>query len=192
VGEKKSLSVRWMAVIIVLVLILDQVTKYITKTSMFLGESFPVLGDFFRITYVENPGMAFGFRFSNSTFFLVMSIVAGVLVLYYLFRLRKEGWVLQLALSWITAGAIGNLLDRFIYGRVVDFFDFDFFDISIHPFDVLGLHYSGYSMTRWPVFNVADMAVSGGMIILIAYILFVGDPLKKISSTSVESSHVSN
>ncbi len=190
--DKKSFSIFWMAAIIVLVLILDQVTKYIIKTSMYLGESFPVWGDFFRITYVENPGMAFGFRFSNSTLFMVLSIVAGILVLYYLYRIRNESWVLQLALSWITAGAIGNLLDRFIYGRVVDFLDFEFWDISIPSFDVLGLHFSGYAMTRWPVFNVADMAVSGGMIILITYILFVGDPIKQVSGKSTESSHVSN
>ncbi len=189
---KKSLSTLWMGAIIVLVLLLDQVTKYITKTSMYLGESFPVWGNFFKITYVENPGMAFGFRFSNSVLFMVLSIVAGILVLYYLYRMRNESWVLQLALSWITAGAIGNLLDRFIYGRVVDFLDFEFWDISIPSFDVLSFHFSGYAMTRWPVFNVADMAVSGGMIILIVYILFVGDPMKQASHSTAESSHVSN
>ncbi len=190
--DKKSFSTIWMAVIIVLVLILDQVSKYIIKTSMYLGESFPVWGNFFRITYVENPGMAFGFRFSNSTLFMVLSIVAGILVLYYLYRIRNESWILQLALSWITAGAIGNLLDRFIYGRVVDFLDFEFWDISVSSFDVLGFHFPGYAMTRWPVFNVADMAVSGGMIILIAYILFVGDPIKQVPKKSTETPHVSN
>lgn len=191
-SSKKSFSLFWMGAIIVLVLTLDQVTKYVIKTSMYLRESFPVWGDFFRITYVENPGMAFGFRFSNSTLFMVLSIVAGILVVYYLYRVRNESWVLQLALSWVAAGAIGNLLDRFIYGRVVDFLDFEFWDISISPFDVLGFHFPGYAMTRWPVFNVADMAVSGGMIILIIYILFVGDPIKHATKATTKSSHVPN
>jgi signal peptidase II len=146
---------------------------------MYLGQSFEVLGDFFRITFVENPGMAFGIRVNNTTVFLGLSLLAAVLVFYYLFKLRKEGWFLQLALIFITAGAIGNLTDRFIYGKVVDFLDFEFFDISIPAFELVGINFSGYSMTRWPVFNVADMAVTGGMTILILFILLYGDPLKK-------------
>ena len=169
--------------------ILDQVTKYIIKTSMYLGQSFQVIGDFFRITYVENPGMAFGVRITNSTVFLALSLIAAVLVFYYLFRLRKENWPLQLALVFIASGAIGNLTDRFLNGKVVDFLDFEFFDIHIPAFSVLGVRFSGYDMTRWPVFNVADMAVTGGMIIIIFYLLFIGDPLKTGQKSSLESTN---
>ena len=176
---QKSLDSKYLISLIALIVILDQVTKYIIKSSMYLGQSFEVIGDFFRITFVENPGMAFGVRISNSTVFLGLSLLAAVLVFYYLFKLRKEGWFLQLALIFITAGAIGNLTDRFIYGKVVDFLDFEFFDISIPAFGLFGINFSGYSMTRWPVFNVADMAVTGGMTILILFILLYGDPLKK-------------
>ncbi len=177
---KKNLSYTTMLAIIVGVLVLDQWTKYIIKSSMQLGQSIPVLGKFFCITYVENPGMAFGIRIENTLLFSALSITAALLVFYYLFRLRNEGWLLQSALSLIAAGAIGNLLDRFIRGKVVDFLDFEFFDIIIPPFDFLGLHFSGYSLTRWPVFNVADSAVTVGMIILIFYLIFVGDPLKNL------------
>ena len=71
---------------------------------------------------------------------------------------------------------------------MVDFLDFEFFDIFIPSFQVLGFHFSGYSMTRWPVFNVADMAVSGGMIILIAYIILIGDPLNPTTKSSEPTS----
>ncbi len=170
-----------MAGLIVLVIVLDQVTKYIIKTNMSLGESIPVLGNFFCITYVENPGMAFGIRISNPILFSALSIFAALLVFYYLFRLRNEGWLLQSALSLIAAGAIGNLVDRFLHGKVVDFLDVEFFDISIPAFNILGWHFPGYSMTRWPVFNIADSAVTIGMIILMVYIIFVGDPLKNLN-----------
>ncbi len=178
---QKNLSYVSMLGIIIGTLFLDQLTKYVIKVSMNLGESVPVLGNFFRITYVENPGMAFGVRIQNGTLFSALSIIAALLVFYYLVRLRKGGWVLQTALSLIAAGAIGNLLDRFLYGKVVDFLDFEFFDIHIPAFNLLGLHFPGYDMTRWPVFNVADSAVTIGMIFLIGYIAFIGDPLKKLS-----------
>ena len=167
--------------IIVFVILLDQVTKYIIKSTMSLGESIPVLGKFFCITYVENPGMAFGVRISNPILFSALSIFAAILVFYYLFRLRNEGWLIQGALSLIAAGAIGNLIDRFVHGKVVDFFDVEFFDISIPGFNLLGWHFPGYSLTRWPVFNIADSAVTTGMIILIFYIIFIGDPLKNLN-----------
>lgn len=122
--------------------------------------------------------MAFGVRISNPILFSALSIFAAMLVFYYLYRLRNEGWLIQSALSLIAAGAIGNLVDRFIHGKVVDFFDVEFFDISIPTFSIFGIHFPGYSLTRWPVFNVADSAVTIGMIILIFYIIFIGDPLK--------------
>jgi signal peptidase II len=184
----KSLQKYWLGVIIIVILALDQLSKYIIKTTMFEGQSISVIGNFFRITYVENPGMAFGIRLNSPVLFLSLSVIAAILVFYYLYRLRDEGWLLQIALCFITAGAIGNLYDRFFRGKVVDLFDFEFFDIFIPSFEFLGIHFSGYSMTRWPVFNVADMAVSGGMIILVAYLIFVGDPLNPPSKVPVENS----
>ena len=179
---------QWHLLGIVAILVFaDQLTKYIIKSSMYIGESFSVLGDFFRITYVENPGMAFGVSFNNTYLFLALSIFAALMVFYYLLRLRKDNSFLQLALCFISAGAVGNLWDRFTQGKVVDFLDFEFWDISISSFSVFGIEFSGYSMTRWPVFNVADMAVSGGMIILISYLIFVGDPFHEKSKEVVDN-----
>jgi len=175
---ERKFSTASIVIIIAVVLVLDQVTKYLIKVNMQLHQSIPVLGDFFRITYVENPGMAFGVRIDNPVLFIGLSLFAAGLVFYYLFRLRKDGWILQIALSFIAAGAIGNIVDRIIYGRVIDFLDIDFFDISLPAFEFLFVDFPGYSITRWYVFNVADSAVSVGMTFIIFYIIFYGDPLK--------------
>lgn len=184
---QKKFSITHIVIIIISILSLDQITKYITKTSMELGQSIHVLGNFFRFTYVENPGMAFGLRVENTTLFMILSLVAAGLVFYYLYKLRNEAWPLQLAISMIAAGAIGNLTDRFLRGSVVDFMDFEFIDITIPAFNLLGYDFAGYYMTRWPVFNVADMAVSGGMIIIFAFIMFKGDPLSTPTENATQS-----
>ncbi len=184
---QKKFSITLMATVITFVIFLDQISKYIIKSTMTLGQSIPVLGNFFCITYVENPGMAFGIRINNPFLFSLLSIVAAILVFYYLYRLRNESWLIQFALSLIAAGAIGNLVDRFLHGKVVDFLDVEFFDISIPAFNFLGMHFPGYSLTRWPVFNIADSAVTIGMIILISYIIFVGDPLKHLNTPDEHS-----
>lgn len=183
---KRKFSTFSIVIIIITVLILDQVTKYLIKINMHLHQSIPVLGDFFRITYVENPGMAFGVRIDNPVLFIGLSLLAAGLVFYYLFRLRKDGWLLQIALSFIAAGAIGNIVDRIIYGKVIDFLDVDFFDISLPAFKFLFVNFPGYLLTRWYVFNVADSAVSVGMAFIIIYIIFYGDPLKNSQAETVQ------
>ena len=165
------------------VVILDQITKLFIKgfsipflnidvKGMFQGERIEVLGDFFRITYIENPGMAFGidpginFKFWISLF----SLIASVGLLIYLYMVRKESKSLRIALAFILGGAIGNLIDRMFYGvifdyaplfygRVVDFLDIDFFDFTLF----------GRSYDRWPIFNIADSAVTIGVFILLIF-----------------------
>ena len=182
---KSSLSIKLTLLIIGFMVFLDQVSMYIIKTQMDLFESKPVLGSFFQITYVENDGAAFGVQLGRPKIFLALSVIAAILVLYYLIRMRDKNWLPQLALAFIAAGAIGNLTDRFINGKVVDFFDIEFFDIYIPSFNFLGITLSGYSMTRWPVFNVADIAITCGMIIIISYLIFVGDPLAAFQQQTV-------
>ena len=186
------MSAKWMIILIAVVVSLDQVTKYMTKSMMTLGQSIPVWGDFFRFTYVENPGMAFGVRIDNTVVFMGLSIFAAIMVFYYLYRFRKHYWPIQLALVLISAGAIGNLFDRFIYGKVIDFLDFEFFDISIPAFNLFGMQFSGYSMTRWPVFNIADTAVSTGMILIFLYLIIYGDPLREQANNTALNESSSN
>jgi len=141
-------------VITAIIIVLDQITKLIVKSRFFLEESMAVLGDVLRFTYIENPGMAFGIRLGGRYFFTVFSALATVVILVYLYRLRHERLPSRLSLALILGGAIGNLIDRFAYGRVIDFIDV------------------GIGTLRWPVFNVADSAVSIGMVMLVALALF--------------------
>jgi len=139
---------------------------------MHLGESISVIGDFFRITFTENPGMAFGFD-PGSDFKLlisVFSLVASIGLLIYLFVVRNKSLSLRIAIALILAGAVGNVIDRMFYGliydyaplfygKVVDFFDFDFINFSLF----------GRSYDRWPIFNIADASVSIGVFILLFF-----------------------
>lgn len=164
----KNLRILWIPLF---VLVLDQATKLTVKATMELYQSIPVLGDFFRLTFVENSGMAFGISFGQNTFFTVFSIIASIAILIYLFSMRGEHISVRISMAVIFGGAIGNLTDRLIRGRVVDFFDFEFFDIHIPAFHFWVFNFPGYNMTRWPVFNVADMAVTIGMVVLFMFIL---------------------
>lgn len=159
--------------------IADQVTKLLVKgiqipalgiawDGMPYGMSRPVLGDFFRLTYIENPGMAFGIDLGGKLFFSLFSLVASIALIAYLYHLRKGPIWFRLGLATVLAGAIGNLIDRIFYGviygyaplfhgRVVDFFDVDFFDFTAF----------GYHMTRWAIFNVADASVTVGVVLLL-------------------------
>ena len=165
------------------VLIADQVSKFYVKGislplmnlklgGMHLGESISVIGNFFRITFTENPGMAFGFD-PGSDFKLLISIfslVASVGLLIYLFASRNKSLSLRIAIALILAGALGNVFDRMFYGliyhyaplfygKVVDFFDFDFFNFTLF----------GRSYDRWPIFNIADASVTVGVLILLFF-----------------------
>lgn len=141
-------------VITAIIVALDQTTKLMVKASFFLGESMEVLGNLLRFTYIENPGMAFGIRIGGKYFFTVFAAIATVVIMVYLYRIRREKLPARLSLALILGGAIGNLIDRFAYGSVIDFIDV------------------GINNTRWPVFNIADSAVSIGMVILVALVLF--------------------
>jgi signal peptidase II len=165
------------------VVVIDQVSKLMVKgfsipflninyEGMYLGQMIPVIGDFFRFTFVENPGMAFGYD-PGSSFKLIISIfslIASIGLIVYLYVIRDKSWSLKIAIALILGGAVGNLIDRtfyglifdyapMFYGKVVDFFDVDFFDFSLF----------GRSYDRWPVFNVADAAVTIGVLILVFF-----------------------
>ncbi|MFM7842407.1 MAG: signal peptidase II, partial [Nitrospira sp.] len=137
----------------VITVLLDQATKLQITQSMRLHESIPVVPDFFSITYIRNPGAAFGILASSSSgfrlaFFGVTSILALVLLSTIFVRLKPTHWIGQLSVAAIFGGAIGNLLDRVRFGEVIDFLDI-----------YLGAYH-------WPAFNVADAAISAGVCFL--------------------------
>ncbi len=139
---------------------------------MYDGQKIPVIGNFFRITFIENPGMAFGFDpgINYKLWISVFSLAASIGLVIYLYVIRNQKLSLRLAIAFILGGAVGNLIDRMFYGifygyaplfygRVVDFLDFDFLNLNI-----FGRHFD-----RWPIFNIADSAVTIGVIILLFF-----------------------
>jgi signal peptidase II len=139
--------------IVVLIVLIDQITKLYVDASMRLHESIPVIAGFFSITHVRNPGAAFGFLadaspFFRSVFFVVVTILAMILILHYIWKSREGERLLTYGLSLILAGAVGNLIDRVRLGEVIDFLD---------------VYIGAY---HWPAFNVADSAISVGAVIL--------------------------
>jgi len=164
----KNLRVLWISAA---VFILDQVTKIYISRTMDLYDSYRVIGNFFRITYVENTGMAFGFQPEHGDLLTGIAVIASLFILYYLFRVKGERPTARLAIASILGGAVGNLYDRIVHGSVVDFLDAEFFDITIPPFEFLFIDFGGYSLHRWPVFNVADIAITLGMFTLLFIVL---------------------
>ena len=113
---------------IVLILILvgaDQLSKYLIDTTMFEGETLPLVSNFFHITYVKNRGIAFGLFQGKLDIIGVATIIAIVAIAYFLYKERKKMSIIeQLGFIYILAGAIGNMIDRVFRGYVVDMIDF--------------------------------------------------------------------
>src|SRR5436853_920927 len=128
------------------VMALDQFTKYIVSTRMQLGDEIDVIRNFFAISYTQNPGIAFGMLNSGALrwLFVAISVIAVLVVLVYMMRTSAANRLLLWSLSLLAAGICGNLIDRVRIGRVIDFFL---------------LHYKD---NQFPVFNVADTAISIG------------------------------
>ena len=127
---------------------IDQSTKWVVQSTMMRGMPVEVIGDFFRLTYIHNPGAAFGLNLGSPLLHTVVSIAAlGVLV--YLYRTLEPGeQLLRYGLSLVLGGAVGNIIDRVYLHEVVDFFDF------------------GFGQMRWPIFNFADSFVTVGVFLL--------------------------
>ena len=158
-----------LAVVNLIVVPLDQLTKWLVDSTFRLHESVPVIPDLFHLTYVRNKGAAFGIFADSSVripFFITVSIVALLAILWYLRHLQERQRVALYALSLVFAGALGNLIDRIRFGEVVDFLDF-----------FLGRYH-------WPAFNVADSAISIGVTLLIID-MWREDRQRKQHSTSL-------
>jgi len=137
----------------VLIVFVDRLTKLFFSDLLVYGESLPIIRNVFHMTMVHNTGIAFGFFKDQGITFMVIPIVAIVLLVFNIYYYRQNNEALSrvyiVAFSLILGGAIGNLIDRMVYGYVIDFIDF----------------------RVWPVFNIADSAITIGAI-LIAYKCF--------------------
>lgn len=190
---------RYPFLLIAVILIADQALKIYIKTTMMLGESFVVAGDWFYITFVENNGMAFGFEFAGvygKYFLSIFRIIAVCFLMYYLIKLVKKGNVHKgviYSLALIFAGAMGNIIDSVFYGvifndsfnQVATLFpaeggyapllqgrvvDMFYFPIIESTFPSWFPFWGGEDFIFFsPVFNIADAAITVGIGILLIY-----------------------
>lgn len=136
-------------------LVLDQLLKYWIRSNMTIGQSIPVISGIFHITYIENPGAAFGILANHRILFLLLTIaITGIMVYLYL-SLRNKKSLAALSLGLVISGAVGNFIDRFLRGTVTDMFDFQI----------------------WPIFNIADICICIGIAILCYVLIFKGEEL---------------
>lgn len=133
-------------------LAIDQLTKAIVRSHLSTSVSIVVVPGILRLTHVLNVGAAFGLLPGRQPVFMLTSLLVLFVIAAYWRRAHPRQWPVVIALALVTAGAAGNLIDRAVFGRVTDFFEFAFMD--------------------FPVFNVADMCILFGVLILMGWILF--------------------
>ena len=130
----------WLFVLPLVVVILDQFSKYIVVENMALGESIPIIEEVFHLTYILNPGAAFGMFAHNRLFFIAIAVIVIGIIIWARREILASPWEVKAGCGLFLGGAIGNLIDRARQGLVIDFFDFRI----------------------WPVFNIADIAICIG------------------------------
>lgn len=135
----------WLFVLPLAVVILDQFSKYIVVENMALGESIPIIEEVFHLTYILNPGAAFGMFAHNRLFFIAIAVIVIGIIIWARREILASPWEVKAGCGLFLGGAIGNLIDRARQGLVIDFFDF----------------------CIWPVFNIADIAICIGVGLII-------------------------
>lgn len=130
--------------VVAAVFVLDRITKIILTNNLLVGNSLVVIEKIFSITFIRNTGSAFGLFPHATQFFIWISILTIILITIFSFHLKKDSLWIRFGLALVMGGAIGNLFDRLCFSYVIDFLDFKI----------------------WPVFNVADSAISAGCVLL--------------------------
>jgi signal peptidase II len=149
---KGASQTMWLWILIIIGSIwLDQLTKWLAVTLLQGNPSVPIIPEVFQLTYLENPGAAFGMLQNNRWVFLIVSTVGILAVFLYLLMKRPTSKLLCLSLSFIVGGGIGNMIDRVLLGYVVDFFDF--------------------CLINFAIFNVADSFVCVGAGLLSLWVI---------------------
>ncbi len=159
-AEEETLIYYIIALVIV---VIDQVTKWIIDTSMEIGERIPVIENVFYITSHRNQGAAFGILQGQMWFFYIITTIVIIGIIYYMEKEAKYDWLYGSSLGLILGGAIGNFIDRIFRGEVVDFVDTFIF---------------GYNFA---IFNVADVALCVGVALI--FIKMIVDERKKKETT---------
>ena len=145
---RSRLNIFISLVVVIGIVFLDRASKIFFSDMLSLGESIPVLRNIFHITLVHNTGIAFGLFKNQGIVFIIIPVIAIALIVFNIYYQRSNNEVNPMYIvgfSLILAGAIGNLIDRILFGYVIDFIDFRI----------------------WPVFNLADSAITIGTLIIL-------------------------
>jgi signal peptidase II len=154
------------------IVVLDQLSKIIVVQTMYLNQSIPVIGDWLLFTYTWNPGMAFGIRFGAPWLISAFSIIATFVILGYIFSVRRGYAPYRMSLGLVFGGAVGNIVDRVLYGPVFQGGEFfqgsvvDFIHVNLwrgHLPETIPL-IGGKYIALFPIWNVADMAIVLGVV----------------------------
>lgn len=143
--KNKYITIFSIAIVVVLI---DQITKFLIKTSFELNQTLPLIKNFFHLTYIHNFGAGFGILQQQRFVLIFISLIVVGVILFYIDRIKDKESLLQVLVGFTLGGTIGNLIDRAAYGFVIDFLDFRI----------------------WPIFNFADTFVSIGVIGLVIYL----------------------
>lgn len=152
-GMKRQYYISISLFITIVILLLDQITKFIVASSMRVGDSFNVIPNFLNITSHRNNGAAWGILSGEMSFFYIITIIILVVLIIFYIKEAKQHLLMQVAISLLFAGALGNFIDRVLHGEVVDFVDTNIF---------------GYN---FPIFNVADSSLTIGVLLIVIALL---------------------
>jgi signal peptidase II len=147
-----------------IIVLLDQISKILITRNIAENQSVSVIGDLLNFHFIYNQGGAMGTSIGPSWIYAILTLFALVLIIKYLTAPNSDGALSKLALALILGGAIGNLIDRLRMGKVIDFIDLNIPDINF-------LH-----LYRWFTFNIADAAITVGLILFAISILFYKKP----------------
>lgn len=159
------------------VLFLDQATKVLVYLNMYPGQSIPLLGDWFRLTFTQNPGMAFGITLGIPHLVPALAIFATTLIVLYILHVREGYQPYVLSLMVILGGALGNIIDRVFYGMIFGYGQFfqgrvvDFIHVDVWrgPLPEAIPFIGGTPVALFPIWNVADMAIVLGVVGILVF-----------------------
>ena len=171
---------RMELIVLAAAIIVDLVSKAIVDGNMYLGQSVTLIPKFLNITYIHNDAAAFGSSFGLDKLlgqqgvmvvFIVISFVAVIFFSYFMYRNRGKNKTCRVALALIIGGAVGNLVDRMVFGYVRDFIQFEYFGLKI------------FGSTSFAIFNIADAALCVGVAMFAVYYIFIYKEPKKEEKT---------
>lgn len=145
----------------IVIVALDQLTKWLISSRMEMFAEIPVISGFFSLQYVHNPGAAFGMLANQRWLFVAIGLIAAGAIIYYSRQTEAKQGVMPWALGLLLGGTVGNMIDRMLTGEVIDFFLF---------------YWKDY---RFPNFNVADIAINVGVGLFILHLIFTGEKSKR-------------